>query len=151
MSRTSSPVTYSAPASSAVLRPRASQIHHRDAYFGWIAPTSFVKRKMRAFDESFSGELSPLCITPIDLHRASHRRDNRSASGNRALRSSCPRHRRLQHKVRIAKPPTNFPRRKWPALPCGIPWPQGTPRIAHAAAELFRENTYALIANLSNP
>jgi len=107
---------------------------------------SFVKRKKcGAVDEAFSGELAPALLTPIWIYIALPiAADNRSASGNRALRSSsCPRTDACSTKVPLAQAADElFPGEKGASSLAAIPWPASElPGIAHAPPPNFSAKT----------
>jgi prephenate dehydrogenase len=123
---------------------------------GWDRPDVISEAQTRgAIDESFSGELAPALqnadliyiALPIAATIDLLPEIARHAPPHALVTDAC------STKVRIAQAAAElFPSEKGPLFLGGHPMAgRELPGIAHADADLFRENTYALIAESSEP
>src|SRR5712664_4942797 len=123
---------------------------------GWDRPDVVREAHTRgAVDEAFSGELAPALnnsdliyiALPIAATMDLLPEIARHAPPHALITDAC------STKVRIAQAAAElFPGEKGPLFLGGHPMAgRELPGIAHAAADLFRENTYALIAQSSEP
>src|SRR5713101_1423815 len=134
------------------LRKYAADMH----ISGWDRPDIVREARSRsAVDESFSGELAPVLhnsdliyiALPIAATVDLLPEIARHAPAHALVTDAC------STKVRIAQTADElFPGEKGPLFLGGHPMAgRELPGIAHATADLFRENTYALIVKSSVP